>query len=147
VSGNAFADGIRYGGWFVGHFVAGGDLRCTRAVEVKVTTYRGKEARPIPAANRTASTLVVLILGRIRLQFPERDVLLRREGDYALWPPGIPHRWVAEAASRVITIRWPSRPSDQVGGLSQEWGKGQPLTREKPALMRRYGSAAAGGFS
>lgn len=113
-SGNAFADGARYRGWFVGHFVEEANLRRTGELEVKLTTYRGDEARVEPAVNRTASTLVLLIVGRVRLQFPDREILLHHEGDYVLWPPGIPHTWVAEAASQVITIRWPSRAGDQV---------------------------------
>lgn len=113
-SGNAFADGVAYRGWFVGHFVDAPDLRRTGDVEVKLATYRNGEARVEPALSRVASTLVLLIVGRVRLEFPGREICLCHEGDYALWPPGVPHRWVAEAASRVLTVRWPSRPGDQI---------------------------------
>ena len=41
-----------------------------------------------------------------------RTVLLEREGDYALWPPGVAHDWLAEEASVVVTVRWPSLPGD-----------------------------------
>lgn len=116
VSGNAFTDGAPYRGWFVGHFVRGGSLRRTRDVEVKVTSLRRGEARADPAINRTASTLVVLLHGRLRVRFPRREVLLRREGDYVLWSAGEAHVCMVEADSRVISIRWPSRAGDHVVG-------------------------------
>ncbi len=117
--GNAFSDGARHRGWFIGHFMEGTDPRRTDEIEVKLITYPEKDARPEPVLNRTASTLVVLVLGRVRLCFPQQEVLLNREGDYALWGPGIPHTWLAEAASQVITIRWPSRAGDQVASSWQ----------------------------
>jgi quercetin dioxygenase-like cupin family protein len=60
----------------------------------------------------------VLIRGRFRLEFHDgnraRDLLLEREGDYALWDAGVPHNWVAEEDSVMLTVRWPSVPEDQV---------------------------------
>ncbi len=119
VTGNAFCDGARYRGWFVGHFVRGGSLRRTGEVEVKVTTNQKGEAQAKPVINRTALTLVLLIHGRLRLRFPSREILLRREGDYALWSAGEAHTWLVEADSRVITIRWPSRAGDQVAAAGR----------------------------
>ncbi len=138
VSGNAFADGARHHGWFIGHFLEGADLRRTDEVEVKLITYRGKDARPKPVLNRTASTLVILIVGRIRLCFPEQEIVLQREGDYTLWGPGVPHTWVAEAASRVITIRWPSRSADQV-----RVGRGDPAPEGSQPLREGLGAGSA----
>ena len=107
----------------VGHFVRGPDARLTGAVEVKVSAHRRGDARRTPVVNRTASTLVVLIRGRVRLRFPMRELILRQEGDYALWSAGVPHTWVADAESRVISVRWPSRPADQVAsGLGPNAG-------------------------
>lgn len=116
VSGNAFADGAPYRGWFVGHFVRGAGLRRTEEVEVKVGAHPKGEAQAEPVANRTASTLVVLIRGKIRLRFATREVVLRRQGDYALWSARQAHTWVVEADSRVISIRWPSSAGDQFVG-------------------------------
>ena len=42
----------------------------------------------------------------------EREVLLREEGDFVLWEPGVPHRWQAEGPTIVVTVRWPSLPGD-----------------------------------
>ncbi len=40
----------------------------------------------------------------------EGVVTLARQGDYAVWGPGIDHSWEALADSVVITVRWPSVP-------------------------------------
>ncbi len=130
VSGNAFTDGTSYRGWFVGHFVRGGSLRRTAEVEVKVTTHQKGEAQARPMINRTASTLVVLMHGRLRIRFPSREILLRREGDYALWSAGEAHTWQVEADSRVISIRWPSRAGDQVAEIARgRAGGGAPASK------------------
>ena len=111
----------------MGHFVRGGGLRRTAELEIKVTTHQKGEAQARPVINRTASTLVVLIHGRLRLRFPSREILLRSEGDYALWSAGEAHTWQVEADSRVMSIRWPSRARDQVVAARRRPGRGQAL--------------------
>lgn len=66
------------------------------------------------AMNVEATTLCILLKGRFRLQFPEQEFLLSGEGDYVLWPPGVPHCWSVEFDSTVLTIRWPSKAEDSV---------------------------------
>jgi hypothetical protein len=39
------------------------------------------------------------------------EVLLARQGDYAMWGPGIDHHWSADEESVVLTVRWPSLAS------------------------------------
>ena len=112
-SGNAAEAGRGREGWMLGHFLAGQDeARATADVEVKWAVYAGGEARVVWGVNDRAHTLAILVRGCFRLRFPERDVLLEHEGDYVLWEPGVPHRWRAEAAAIVVTIRWPSLPGD-----------------------------------
>ncbi len=113
VAGNAAADGSPYRGWLVGHFAgeAGSPTR-TRAVEVKWGVHPAGDHRATAALNARATTLSILVRGRFRLRFPDRVVVLEREGDYALWPPGVAHDWLAEEASVVVTVRWPSLPGD-----------------------------------
>ena len=115
LSGNAAADDpVRYG-WFVGHFMPHAeDPRATSAVEVKWAVYQGGEGRDGWGANREAATLAVLVRGRFRLRFPDREVVLEREGDYALWEPGVPHHWQADGPTIVLSVRWPSLPGDSV---------------------------------
>jgi quercetin dioxygenase-like cupin family protein len=110
--GNAAIDSAAYRGWFLGHFIPPDDLRSTGAVELKWTTYTAGETRPSWAVNREATTISILIEGHFRMRFLDGDVLLRHPGDYALWRPGIPHSWAAEAASTVLTVRYPSKAGD-----------------------------------
>jgi hypothetical protein len=56
----------------------------------------------------------LLIRGRDEIVFPDKRVLLEREGDYTIWGPGVPHKWHVLEESLVITIRWPSVPDDVV---------------------------------
>ena len=112
-SGNAAHDGAGRNGWMLGHFLAGeDDPRATADVEVKWAVYQGGEARVAWGVNDRAHTLAILVRGLFRLRFPEREVLLAAEGDYALWEPGVPHRWQAESPAIVVTVRWPSLPGD-----------------------------------
>lgn len=114
-TGNAAAEDPSRAGWFVGHFIpdpTGADPRATPTVEVKWAVYQGGETRDGWGANRTATTLAVLVRGRFRLRFPDRDVLLADEGDYAVWEPGVPHHWTAETAAVVLSLRWPSLAED-----------------------------------
>lgn len=116
VFGNAHREGTNRGGWFVGYFISpAGDPRSTGEVEIKWGVHQAGERRSQWATNQEATTLSILIKGRFRLQFPEQEILLSDEGDYALWCPGVPHTWCAEAESTILTVRWPSKSGDSVG--------------------------------
>jgi quercetin dioxygenase-like cupin family protein len=56
-------------------------------------------------------SLSLLVSGCIHLFFATgEEALLERPGDYALWAPGVAHRWEIEADGTVVlTVRWPSR--------------------------------------
>jgi hypothetical protein len=84
-------------------------------VEVKWGVHTTGEIKAIEAVNQTASTMSLLVSGRFRLVFPShgRSVTLAPAGDYAVWFPGVSHRWRVLEDAVVITIRWPSRPDDQ----------------------------------
>lgn len=113
VFGNASVEGANRWGWFLGHFITPtDDLRSTPLVEVKWGVHKAGDGRIQWATNAEATTLSILINGRFRLQFPEQEFVLSREGDYVLWPPGVPHYWSAEEDSTIVTVRWPSKPQD-----------------------------------
>jgi quercetin dioxygenase-like cupin family protein len=97
----------------VGHFVPAG-VRGTEAVEVKWGVHGLDEARSSWAASAEATTLSMVVRGAIRLFFAGgKEQLLKEPGDYAVWTPGVAHRWRIEAADTVVlTIRWPSRAGD-----------------------------------
>lgn len=95
-------------GWILGHFKEVDDPRHTRAVEIKWGIHpRGDERLEwVRGEQRTA--LLVLISGRFRVDFPERSVVLEKQGDYVVWGRGVDHSWCAEEESVVLTVRWPS---------------------------------------
>ncbi len=109
--GNAAIDGAAFRGWFVGQFVPPElGLRATEGVEVKWQRHTCGEVRPEWGVNAAATSLSVLVQGAIRLEFEDgREVLLNQPGDYALWAPGVVHRWRIEQEDTVVlTVRWPS---------------------------------------
>ena len=109
--GNAATDAEPYRGWFIGHFVAPElGLRASDAVEVKWGMHRLGETRHDWGASAHATSMSLLVRGAIRLVFADgQEALLDEPGDYALWPPGISHRWQIEQDDTVVlTVRWPS---------------------------------------
>jgi len=113
--GNAANDGLAFRGWFVGHFVpAELGLRSSEAVEIKWGRHADGETRSDWAVSAVATSLSLVVRGRIRLYFADgSEALLAEAGDYALWPPGTAHRWRIEADDTVVlTVRWPSRAGD-----------------------------------
>ena len=111
ITGHAASDVEALRGWFVGHFIPPDlGLRSTSDVEVKWGTHALGERRHDWGASTSATTLSVLVRGRIRLVFDDgREALLDEPGDYALWAPGIAHRWTIEQDDTVVlTVRWPS---------------------------------------
>lgn len=113
VTGNAALDDGLVRGWFVGHFVpVEQGLRSTADVEVKWGKHTLGEQRPEWGSSEVATTLSVLVRGCIRIFFGDgREALLDAPGDYALWAPGIAHRWSIEQDDTVVlTVRWPSLP-------------------------------------
>lgn len=111
-TGNAARDAEAFRGWFIGHFVPPElGLRSTRDIEVKWGTHALGETRAGGwGANDAATSLSVLISGCIHLFFEDgREARLAQPGDYALWAPGVQHRWEIEQDNTVVlTIRWPS---------------------------------------
>jgi hypothetical protein len=115
VTGNAEVDGATFRGWIVGHFIPEAlGPRSSQAVEIKWGVHRRDETRQAWAATTHATTLSMLIRGSIRLFFrPTGETLLCQPGDYAVWGPGVAHRWrIEDDDTVVLTVRWPSRPGD-----------------------------------
>jgi hypothetical protein len=106
--GNAADDGTARRGWFVGHFMDPDDVRMTKDVEVKWGTHPANEEREVWNDEEHRTTILLLVHGRFRINLSTGSHLLSREGDYAMWGPGIGHSWLAEQDSVVITIRWPA---------------------------------------
>ncbi len=117
-TGNAAEDGADYRGWILGHFIApASDVRCTHEVEVTWGVHAADERRVQWACDEQRTTLVLLIQGQFRIDLAGENgvdnVVLTGQGEYLLWGPEGAHRWHAEQASTVLTLRWPSLPSSQ----------------------------------
>lgn len=117
--GNAAEDGSERGGWFVGHFMPS-DRPLISREDAEVKWYRHPAGDRNPGgwtANRTATTLSLLVEGEFVLRFRtsdgEREERLSRPGDYCLWAPGVEHDWEAETDAVMLTVRFPSVARDQ----------------------------------
>jgi mannose-6-phosphate isomerase-like protein (cupin superfamily) len=109
VSGNVAVASRDTRGWFLGHFMPGDDnpLR-TSELELKWFTHAKGETRSEWAPGNPVKTLNILMRGRFILLFPDREVVLEREGDFVLFGPDVPHSFRSEEESLVLTVRWPS---------------------------------------
>ena len=105
--GNAAVDGAERQGWVVGAFMEPGDVRLSRAVEIKWGVHSSGERREAWFEDETRTTVVMLVSGRFQIELSVGSALLAEPGDYAMWGPGIGHSWRAEEDSVVVTIRWP----------------------------------------
>jgi quercetin dioxygenase-like cupin family protein len=111
-SGNAAQDGNKTRGWLLGHFIDPAEgVRSTKNVEVKWGVHRAGDERAAWTSGDERTTLVLLVQGRFRISLTEGNVTLDRQGDYAVWGPGIDHSWEAITDSVVVTVRWPSSRS------------------------------------
>jgi quercetin dioxygenase-like cupin family protein len=111
-SGNSAEDGSETQGWILGHFIDPSQgVRSTQDVEVKWGIHPAGEKRAAWTADDQRTTLVILVSGNFRIDLSEGSITLERQGDYAIWGPGINHYWEAIAPSVVVTVRWPSSPS------------------------------------
>ena len=108
--GNASIDGADHRGWIVGAFMNPGDLRMTADVEIKWGTHRAGDQRANWEDDEKRTTLLILVSGRFRIDLSSDSHMLTRQGDYAMWGPGVGHSWKAEEDSVVITVRWPGIP-------------------------------------
>jgi hypothetical protein len=112
--GNAANDTQDNRGWLVGHFIdaATGGVRSDGRVEVKWGIHPAGDKRPEWTADDQRTTLLISVSGEFRIDLSEGSQVLARQGDYAMWGPGIDHSWEAITDAIVITVRWPSAPHE-----------------------------------
>jgi hypothetical protein len=111
--GNAAIDQVRGTGWFVGQFVpAELGLRHQTDVELKWGLHEDGGRRSQPWANGNATTISVLIRGKLRVEFhvgaTPQVVTLEKEGDYIVFGPDVVHSWEATGETLVLSLRFPS---------------------------------------
>jgi hypothetical protein len=110
--GNAADDGRNTRGWLLGHFIDGSEsVRSTRDLEIKWGIHSAGEKRREWTHDDQRTTLVLLVEGNFVVKLTTGTAELTRQGDYAVWGPGIDHSWEAKENSVVITVRWPSSSS------------------------------------
>lgn len=108
-SGNAAEDGRETRGWILGHFIDSSEgVRSSKDVEVKWGIHPVGDKRHEWTADDQRTTLVLLIAGNFRVDLTGASIALGKQGDYAVWGPGIDHSWEAISESVVVTVRWPS---------------------------------------
>lgn len=105
--GNASDEGADHRGWVVGAFMDHGDVRMTKDVEIKWGIHHAGEQRSNWQEEEHRTTVLILVSGRFRIDLSTDHRVLARQGDYAIWGPGIGHSWQAEEDSVVVTVRWP----------------------------------------
>jgi hypothetical protein len=111
VSGNVADASKDTRGWFLGHFMPGdGNPLRTSELELKWHTHATGEARGEWAPGSPVKTLNILARGHFVLLFPDREIVLEKEGDFVLFGPGMPHSFRSVLESLVVTVRWPSMP-------------------------------------
>jgi hypothetical protein len=132
-TGSAAQDAPFNRGWLLGHFMPDDDPRHSTDVEVKWGHHPRGEERPQWVTGETRTALIIGVSGRFRLNFPDRSVLLARQGDYVIFA-NVDHSWHAEEESIIISVRWPSIPGYAIDGVAVRDG----ATR----LVRPQGSIA-----
>ena len=115
--GNAGIEGIDSKFWFVGHFMdkyigTNKDIRVTSGIEVKWGIHKAGPLRDKWSIQHQETSMSILIEGKFRMIYPEKEYVLTRQGDYIIWGPNIPHKTYADEDCIVLTIRWPSIPED-----------------------------------
>ena len=108
--GNADADAPEDRGWLLGYFKPADDPRHSTDVEIKWGRHARGERRDRWVRGEQRTALLMLVSGRFHVELPDRTVVLTEPGDYVLWGRGVDHSWLAEEASVVVTVRWPSVP-------------------------------------
>lgn len=110
--GNTYKDGENRRGWFVGHFMEpDNSIRSTQDVEVKWGVHKKGEIREWSFGD-VPKTVSITIKGKWRIEFRDSEYVLNNEGDYVAYE-GKEHRWeILEDDTVVLTVRWPSLPSD-----------------------------------
>jgi hypothetical protein len=106
---NAAEDTCDSRGWLLGHFIDPSQgIRSTKDVEVKWGIHPASDKRTKWTVGDRRTTLVLLVEGNFRIDLTAGSVTLKKQGDYAIWGPGVDHSWEALSDSIVLTVRWPS---------------------------------------
>ncbi len=95
------------GGWVIGSFIEGSNLRHSAVCEIKYAHYpEGFKKQSRAKMEKGERTLVVIISGKWQLNFSSGErVILSEEGDYVIFGEE-KHQSEALETSHVMAIRW-----------------------------------------
>lgn len=97
-------------GWILGYFATGErSANYSKDVEIKWSDHAPGDGQG-EWQESAGTSISVLVAGAMDIHFADGTASLRSRGDYALWQPGVKHRWSASQDTTIITIRWPSGP-------------------------------------
>lgn len=113
--GNVYTKSNGERGWILGNFIDPSSPFHNEDFEIKWSKIPMGERKEDAKANKTAKTLCLLVYGKFSVILPEekRTAVLKEEGDYIFFSPGVVHSWEALETSLIITVRWPSLKGDQ----------------------------------
>ena len=104
---------LEHGNWVVGHFIAEGSPFRTENFEVKWINRKKGVIKKGALAKRQASTLVILIQGKMMIRFPgsKNKALLKEQGDFVYYDANQTlHESETLEDTVAIVLRWPSFP-------------------------------------
>jgi len=101
-------------GWFLGHFMKEDTPFKTDDFEIKWGKHKKGLKDVMVASNKTAKTMAVLLKGKFLFRFPDKKILLKKEGDFVFYNAGVAHTWEVKEDCLLLSIRWPSKPADQI---------------------------------
>jgi quercetin dioxygenase-like cupin family protein len=96
-------------GWIVGYFP---DVPLpypfnTKKFSVKWVKLRKGKRKEGARSDSRRKTLCVLVYGQQEISFPGRKTkILKEEGDYVFFEPGVLHSWRAKTDNLTVTFRW-----------------------------------------
>ena len=99
-------------GWLIGFFATGEQgVNYSEEVEIKWSDHTAGDVQ-MEWEESQGTSVSILVSGEMHIHFPDGTAVLREQGDYVRWEPGVNHRFSTPMEARVITVRWPSRPAD-----------------------------------
>jgi hypothetical protein len=108
-SGTAITSGADNRGWFTGLFLPPEAGLRLAPVELKWSSVAAGWVRGWSDPAHQTSLALLVSDGALRFEFDDGSAAtLRVPGDYVLWAPGLRHEVHADAASTVLTVRWPA---------------------------------------
>ncbi|MCX6729889.1 MAG: signal peptidase I [Candidatus Portnoybacteria bacterium] len=105
--------------WLMGHFIKPqSNLLFDEKLEIKWGEVKAGYDNGQWSKSNYAKTIAILVHGEFIMSFQNQDVVLKKEGDYVIWGPGIVHMGKAVKDTVLITLRWPSLCRDDVEIIS-----------------------------